>query len=74
METHMADAEHKPQNPNLEPRVAVLEQIARSTASELSEIHKDIRELRTDNRWLLGITLGGFISLLGAMAKGFHWL
>jgi hypothetical protein len=55
-------------------RVAVLEQIARSTAIELGEIHKDIRELRTDNRWLMGIMLGGFVAILGAMAHGFHWL
>jgi hypothetical protein len=55
-------------------RVAVLEQIARSTAIELGEIHKDIRELRTDNRWLMGIMLGGFVAILGAMAHGFHWI
>jgi hypothetical protein len=55
-------------------RVAVMEQIARSTAIELGEIHKDIRELRTDNRWLMGIMLGGFVAILGAMAHGFHWI
>jgi len=59
---------------DISSRVAVLEQIARSTAIELGEIHKDIRELRTDNRWLMGIMLGGFIAILGAMAHGFHWL
>ena len=70
----MADAEPTPPPPSLEPRVAVLEQIARNTAEVMAEIHKDIRELRTDNRWLLSIMLGGFIAMLGAMAKGFHWL
>jgi hypothetical protein len=55
-------------------RVAVLEQIARSTAVTLGEMHKDIRELRTDMRWLLSIMLGGFAAMLGEMAHGFHWL
>jgi hypothetical protein len=59
---------------DISSRVAVLEQIARSTASELGEIHKDIRELCTDNRWLMGIMLGGFIAILGAVAHGFHWI
>jgi hypothetical protein len=52
----------------------VLEQIARSTAVTLGEMHKDIRELRTDMRWLLSIMLGGFAAMLGVMAHGFHWL
>ena len=55
-------------------RVAVMEQIARSTAIELGEIHKDIREIHTDIRCLLSIMLGGFTAMLGAMAHGFHWL
>jgi hypothetical protein len=37
-------------------------------------MHKDIRELRTDMRWLLSIMLGGFAAMLGVMAHGFHWL
>ena len=70
----MADLDPSKATPDWEPRVAVLEQIARNTETSLAEIHKDIRELRTDNRWLLGIMLAGFASMLGVMAKGFHWL
>lgn len=59
---------------DLTSRVAGLEQIARMTEIGIGELHKDIRELRTDNRWLLGIILGGFVAVLGAMAHGFHWI
>jgi hypothetical protein len=31
-------------------------------------------EHRADFRWLLGIMLGGFGTMLGVMAHGFHWL
>lgn len=59
-------------------RVAVLEEIARNTSVALSEIRADVRELRTesrrDGRWLLGVILGAWTSLLGVMAHGFHWL
>jgi hypothetical protein len=47
--------------PEWEPRVAVLEQIARSTDTALGEIRSDIREIRTEMRsqfrWLLGIII-----------------
>ena len=74
---------------NLDARVAVLEEIAAATRQTLQEIRDDIRELhgelnrrldRVDGQmcrnfhWLLGITLGGFVALLGTMAHGFHWL
>ena len=67
---------------DMESRVAVLEQIARTTAIPLERIERrmDMRaaelraEHRSDFRWLLGIMLGGFGALLGAMAHGFHWL
>ena len=43
-----------------------------------AETHADLRDIRqtqrSDFRWLLGILLGGFIAMLGAMAHGFHWL
>lgn len=73
----------------MESRVAVLQQIARTTATTLDRIERrqDVlaRELRVerraDFRWLLGIMLGGFTmmpglpgALLGVMAHGFHWL
>ncbi|MGA3403335.1 MAG: hypothetical protein ABSC95_29320 [Acetobacteraceae bacterium] len=63
---------------DMESRVAVLEQIARTMTASLERIE---REQRSDFRWLLGITLAGFTTslgmfgaLLGAMAHGFHWL
>jgi hypothetical protein len=69
----------------MESRVAVLEQIARTTAATLDRIERWqdalAAEQRADFRWLLGIMLGGFVTvlgllgaLLGVMAHGFHWL
>jgi hypothetical protein len=76
----------------MESRVAVLEQIARTTTAALERIERridtqtaEIRALaaehRADFRWLLGVMLAGFATLLGAfgtmlgaMAHGFHWL
>jgi len=77
----------EPTNPgrypaDMESRVAVLEQIARTTTAALERIERrmdlhaaELRaEHRSDFRWLRGIILGGFGALLGAMAHGFHWL
>lgn len=50
--------------PSLEPRVAVLEQIARDTQRTLDRIE---RNLRSDFRWLLGMMLGGFALTLSAI-------
>jgi hypothetical protein len=69
----------------MESRVAVLEQIARSTNASLERIERrfdaiDRRfdafsvEHRSDFRWLLGVMMGGFGAILGVMAHGFHWL
>jgi hypothetical protein len=70
---------------HMEARVAVLEQIAKTTLAaverlewrlDVSEagIRTDLHELRTDYRWLLGTVLAGFAGLLGVMAHGFHSL
>jgi hypothetical protein len=99
---------------DMESRVAVLEQIARTTTAALDRIERgmgtqkselqselrvfrehierrldmqaaDLRTLsaehRADFRWLLGVMLAGFATMLGAfgamlgvMAHGFHWL
>jgi hypothetical protein len=84
----------EPANPSrypadMESRVAVLEQIARTTTATLERIERrmdmhvaELRaELRADFRWLLGVMSAGFATLLGAygallaaMAHGFHWL
>ncbi len=69
----------------MESRVAVLEQIARTTTASLERIERRIdalaAEQRADFRWLLGTMLGGlaamlggFGAMLGVMAHGFHWL
>jgi hypothetical protein len=69
----------------MEARVAVLEQIARTTTAALERIERRLdavqAEQRSDFRWLLGIMLGGFAAMLGGfgamlgvMAHGFHWL
>ncbi len=61
---------------DMESRVAVLEQIARTTAASLERLERRfdtleqrldsfVREQRADFRWLLGITLGGFTAMLG---------
>jgi len=77
---------------DMESRVAVLEQIARATTASLERIERRLdvmdrrmdglgAEYRSDFRWLLGVILGGFATMLGAfgatlgvMAHGFHWL
>jgi hypothetical protein len=76
----------------MESRVAVLEQIARTTTAALERIERGMdaqkserralaAEHRADFRWLLGVMLAGFATMLGAfgamlgvMAHGFHWL
>ncbi len=69
----------------MELRVAVLEQLARTTSATLERLERRMdlmaADQRADFRWLLGIMLAGFGTmiglfggLLGAMAHGFHWL
>jgi hypothetical protein len=90
MECPAPDMPVEPPNPgryasDMEGRVAVLEQIARSTTAALERIeHRmdtqpaDTRALsaehRADSRWPLGVMLAGFSTSPGAMAHGFHWL
>ena len=95
---------------DMESRVAMLGQIARTTTEGLAQIVRGMEaqraefrtledrlgrridllaadqralaaEHRADFRWLLGVMLAGFTTLLGAfgamlgvMAHGFHWL
>lgn len=72
-------------SPDMESRVAVLEQIARTQTAAFERIERRMDQLaadqRADFRWLLGVMLGGFGAmlggfgaLLGVMAHGFHWL
>ncbi len=70
---------------DMESRVAVLEQIARTTTASLERIERRLdmqaAAQRSDFRWLLGVMLAGFTTLLGAygamlaaMVHGVHWL
>ena len=70
---------------DMESRVAVLEQIARTTTAVWNGSSggwdASAAEQMADFRWLLGIMLGGFTAMLGGfgalfgvMAHGFHWL
>lgn len=36
-------------------------------------IVKEMKEIKTDLRWLLGLMIGFSTILIGIMAKGFHW-
>jgi hypothetical protein len=76
----------------MEARVAVLEHIAQTTAAGIDRLERrfdllaagqraDMRDIRADFRWIIGIMLGGFVAVLGAfagllgvVAHGFHWL
>jgi hypothetical protein len=86
----MPDTTIEPSEPgrypvSMEARVAVLEQIARTTTAALERIERRLDSMdrridtvvtdqRADFRWLLGAMLGGFGAMLGVMAHGFHWL
>jgi len=86
----MPDATIEPPDPgrypaSMDARVAVLEQIARTTTATLERMERRldsmdrridtvITDQRADFRWLLGVMLGGFGAMLGVMAHGFHWL
>ena len=81
---------------DMEPRVALLEQTARATVASLERIERRVdavaaeqqkmfrtlmAEYRADFRWLVGVMLAGFGTmlaafggLLGVIAHGFHWL
>jgi hypothetical protein len=49
-----------------ESRMTKLETISEQLAS-------DIKEIKNDLRWVLGLIIGFAGIFLGLMAKGFHW-
>lgn len=77
---------------DVETKVAVLEETVRNINAALDRIDRRFdgverrldslaTEHRSDFRWLLGVMLAGFgtmltggLGLLGVMARGFHWL
>jgi hypothetical protein len=66
-----------PQDTLMESRVAVLENIAKSTEGVLKDLREDGRELRRaqerDFRILFGAIIATALGLAGLMAKGFKW-
>ena len=49
---------------------------ARMTKVECAteELKADIREIKIDIRWMLGLMISFSTIMIGIMAKGFHWL
>lgn len=39
----------------------------------LESLIKEVKEIKTDLRWLLALMIGFSGIILGVMAKGFHW-
>ena len=58
----------------MEARIAKLENEAHHIQSDIAEIKTDIRELRSNNKILLGMIIAASLGLAGIMAKGFGWL
>ena len=58
----------------MEARIAKLESAAHYIQSGIAEIKTDVRELRSDNKILLGMIIAASLGLAGIMAKGFGWL
>jgi hypothetical protein len=78
-------AEFRTQQDQLERRMDMFAAKQAALAADLRSVAADQRALaaehRADFRWLLGVMLAGFTTLLGAfgamlgvMAHGFHWL
>jgi len=40
----------------------------------MDNLDKDIKEIKTDIRWMLGLMISFSTIMIGIMAKGFHWL
>jgi hypothetical protein len=55
----------------LDRRIETVERRLDGIAAELRDVRN--RQDR-DFRWLIGLYLAGYASLLGVMAHGFHWL
>ena len=73
---------------DVDRRVAVLEQIARDTATALADIRSELRLMRTefhgdlqqmraqqhtDFLWLRRFMIGGFVGVFALLAHGLHW-
>lgn len=63
---------------DMESRVAILETKIENIAKDVADVKIDLRAVRGEAwsqfRWQLGFVLGTFVTLLLALAKGFHWI
>jgi len=76
--SHLRKGGERPDNGDMEARVAKLESSMEYVQRDLWEINTDIREMKrdakTDFRLLFGAIIAVAIGLSGLMAKGFGWL
>ncbi len=42
--------------------------------SSLEYLLRDVKDIKTDLRWMLGLMFTFSTIILGLMAKGFHWM
>lgn len=67
-----------PQGTGMEAKVAVLEEIARSTEKLLERMDERMTRIEDrqsrDLKWLIALGLAATFAILGTMAHGFHWL
>lgn len=42
--------------------------------SIVENLQGDIKEIKADLRWILGLMVSFSVIIIGIMAKGFHWL
>lgn len=40
----------------------------------VESLKNDVREIKIDLRWLLGLMISFSVIMIGVMSKGFHWL
>jgi len=53
----------------VETNKAVIEKLGRTVEELRASTERGFTELRTEIRWLMGICLGGFVSVLGLLGR-----
>lgn len=56
-----------------ESRLTKVETTIDHVNESLKDLKHDVKEIRSDFRWLFGLMILFAGSLLGLLAKGFHW-
>lgn len=56
-----------------ESRLSKNEESINSLNKTCQDLRETCKEIKTDLRWLLGMTFGMNAAILGLMARGFHW-